>query len=50
MRSLLFQVPERDPWTLVATSAVLVIVAIVAAWIPSRRASNIDPIVALRHD
>jgi ABC-type antimicrobial peptide transport system permease subunit len=46
LRTLLFQVPERDPWTLAITSAALIVVALLAAWLPSRRASHIDPIVA----
>jgi len=50
LRSLLYHVPERDPWTLIVTGATLLSVALIAAWVPSRRASRIDPVIALRHD
>ena len=50
LRSLLFQVPERDMWTLFSTMAVLLVVAAAAAWVPSARASRTDPIIALRQD
>ncbi len=48
LRSLLFEVPERDPWTLIATPLLLLVVALIAAWIPSRRAARVDPMQALR--
>jgi macrolide transport system ATP-binding/permease protein len=38
----------RDPWTFIATSAVLATVSIVASYIPARRATRIDPLIALR--
>ncbi len=50
LRTLLFEVPERDPWTLSLTVVSLFIVALVAAGIPARRAARIDPMAALRHD
>jgi predicted permease len=50
LRSLLYEVPERDPWTFSLTLAVLLAVAFLAAWIPSRRASRVDPLVALRQE
>jgi len=46
--SQLFGVTASDPLTLIAAAAVLGVCGSVAAWIPSRRASRIDPIVALR--
>ncbi len=48
LRSLLFQVPARDPWSIGAASAVLLMVAFLAAWIPARRAMRVDPMIALR--
>ena len=50
VRSLLFEVPERDPWTLAVVLPGLLLVALAAAWIPSRRAARVDPMTALRHE
>ena len=50
LRSLLYQVPERDPWTLAITVAVLLVVAPLAAWFPSRRALGVDPLIALKQE
>jgi putative ABC transport system permease protein len=46
--SLLFDVPPHDAATLAATTLVLIAVALLAAWLPSRRASTVDPVTALR--
>jgi ABC-type antimicrobial peptide transport system permease subunit len=43
-------VPERDPWTLAITVAVLLGVALFAAWFPSRRALGVDPLIALKQE
>jgi len=50
MTKLLFGVKPNDPVTLVAVTALLVAVALVAALIPARRATIVDPIMALRHE
>ena len=48
MRSLLFDVSPTDPVTLGAVAAVLLAMAVAAAWLPARRASRVDPVEALR--
>jgi putative ABC transport system permease protein len=48
MRSLLFGIGPRDPLTFVAAPAVFVVVALVAAYVPARRASRVSPMEALR--
>ena len=50
MTSLLYGVGATDPLTFVAVSAVLLGVAFFASYLPARRASRIDPIVALRSE
>jgi len=50
IRSQLYGVTPHDPLALVAAVAVLVTVAVCAAWLPARRAARIDPMVALRHE
>ncbi|MEJ7811392.1 MAG: ABC transporter permease [Gemmatimonadaceae bacterium] len=48
LRSQLFQVSTLDPWVYAAVSALLVIVAFAASYIPARRAARVDPAVVLR--
>ena len=50
MTSLLFGVKPTDPIVYVAVSAVLIAVALLASYLPARRAAKIDPIVALREE
>jgi ABC-type antimicrobial peptide transport system permease subunit len=48
LRELLYDVSPTDPLTLGATSIVLLAVALVASWLPARRAAAVDPANALR--
>lgn len=50
LKSMLFEVPERDPRMLFAALCILCGVALLAAWTPSRRAARINPVVALRQE
>jgi putative ABC transport system permease protein len=48
MKTLLFDVSATDPLTFIVIAAVLIIVALLACWIPARRAASMDPLVSLR--
>lgn len=50
MRSLLFGVSATDPLTFLLTAWVLLFVALLASWIPARRAIRVDPMVVLREE
>jgi putative ABC transport system permease protein len=48
LRGLLFQVGPNDPMTFVVIGIMLAIVAVVAAYLPARRGTLVDPVVTLK--
>ena len=50
LSSLLFEVSPNDPAIIAGVSALMILVALAACYIPTRRAANVDPLVALRYE
>jgi predicted permease len=50
LASYLFSISPSDPLTYLATTLIMIIVALLACYFPARRAAGVDPMTALRHD
>ncbi|MGA7259118.1 MAG: ABC transporter permease [Terracidiphilus sp.] len=50
LASILYGISPRDPLVLSAVAALLLLVALAAAWIPARRAASVEPMEVLRHE
>jgi ABC-type antimicrobial peptide transport system permease subunit len=50
LQKMLFGVNDIDPATFIVVSALFMLVALLASYIPARQATNIDPLACLRHE
>jgi putative ABC transport system permease protein len=50
MTEQLYGIKLSDPLTLIVTGSLLILVALIACWLPARRAAKVDPLVALRYE
>jgi putative ABC transport system permease protein len=50
LSSLVFEISPTDPATFAAVAILLVLVTLLASYLPARRAASVDPLVVLRHE
>ena len=50
LSSLLFEVSPNDPLIILGVVTLMILVALAVSYIPTRRAANVDPLVALRYE
>jgi ABC-type antimicrobial peptide transport system permease subunit len=50
LQSQLFEVAPTDPWVMASVVTLLLLVALLACYLPGRRAANVDPMSALRYE
>ena len=50
LEKLLYDVKPTDPLVFVGVAVLLLLIALLASWLPARRAANVNPLVALRHE